>query len=176
MKYKTYQHNPPHLMIDNSFYFLTAATYNRIRYFNTGTKKCLLEEQINTIFDKYNWQIEDYVILENHYHVLVKSDIGADMSAIFRDIHRETSNYLKRNGVRKGIKIWWNYWDTVIRNQDEYDFYTYYIWFNPVKHGYVENSSKWRWLKTSIPEDLNNGKYSVVENNHQLLKTIYDKF
>ncbi len=176
MKYKTYQHNPPHLMLDNSFYFLTAATYNRIRYFNTDTKKNLLEEQVNTIFDKYNWQIQDYVILENHYHVLVKSNIGVDMSAIFRDIHRETSNYLKRNGVRKGIKIWWNYWDTVIRNQGEHDFYTYYIWFNPVKHGYVGNSSQWDWLKTSIPEDLNCGKFSMVENNPQNYGKIYDNF
>lgn len=149
MKFKRYTHNPPHIFADDAHYFITAATYGKIKYFNTAERKDFLEESIQDIFDKYEWSLTDYVVLDNHYHVKTESCKGAQMTAIFRDIHRTTSHRLKSDGVEKGIRIWWNYWDTLIEDEDDNEFYSYYISLNPVKHGYVEDSSEWKWMRLS---------------------------
>jgi len=176
MKYKRYKHNPPHIFVDNTYYFLTAATYRKQKYFNTSERKDFLESTIINYFNKYQWNIDDYVILENHYHIKAKSRRGEDMPSIFRNIHRETSIYLKNHGIKKGVKIWWNYWDTIIQNADEYDFYTYYIWLNPTKHGYVTDVSKWKWMKLANLGKLEEEKADKILENKKFLTKICDDY
>lgn len=176
MKYKRYTHNPPHIFVDDAYYFLTAATYNKIKYFNTAERKDFLEESICDIFQRYHWTLTDYVVLDNHYHVKAKSRKGTDMTAIFRDIHRLTSHRLKSGGVKKGIRVWWNYWDTLIKDSDGFEFYSYYIWLDPVKHGYVKDSSQWKWLKLTEFDHDEESLTKLAELYEQRSKRVKDDF
>ncbi len=38
-----------------------------------------------------------------------------------------------------------NYWDTCITYKKSYYARLHYIWFNPVKHGYVDDPFKWKF-------------------------------
>ncbi|MBC8175628.1 MAG: transposase [Candidatus Marinimicrobia bacterium] len=176
MKYKRYLHNPPHIFVDDTYYFLTAATYKKRRHFDTTEKRDFLEKCIIRIFHKYGWELTEYVIFDNHYHIKGKSKNGKEMPLIFRDIHRDTSNYLKRKGVKMGLKIWWNYWDILIHNLDQYEFYTYYIWLNPVKHGYVYDSAQWKWMKLENVEEMGEDRSKEILGNKELINKIYDDF
>ena len=52
-------------------------------------------------------------------------------------------------------KVFYNYWDTCITYENSYFTRLNYIWYNPVKHGYVDSPEKW-----VITEIIQNPKYS----------------
>jgi len=163
--YKEYPHNPPHLFRKDSKYFITAATYKRIRFFQTDQFKQILLDSILTTFTKFNWIIEDWVILDNHYHLMtdVKSN-PTDLSRIIRNIHRYTAIEIRKiNPIAiLAEKIWYNYWDTCITFEKSYLACLNYIWNNPVKHEYVENHEEWKF----------GSYYERYKNNPDYLKVI----
>ncbi len=147
-KYKTYPHNPPHLFRDDSKYFITASTYNRIHYFKTDQAKEKLRNSIFIEFSKNDWILEDLVILDNHYHLMADAKGNADkLSSIMREIHKFTALWIKKNNAlgKQAEKIWYNYWDTCITFENSYYTRINYIWFNPVKHGYVDDPKDWKF-------------------------------
>jgi len=147
-KYKKYEHNPPHLFIPNTKYFITGATYKK-KYFLVSEKaKTCVFKSLNKGLNSSGWALEDWVILHNHYHVMVNSPENVEsLSAIIRDIHKFTAMWIKKN-VPKTLnedKIWWNYWDTCITYERSYYSRLNYLWNNPVKHGLVEKAEDWEY-------------------------------
>jgi putative transposase len=145
---KKYKHNPPHAFIPNAAYFITASTYLRKRLLTSDvTKEKLLEYMIKTL-DTNKWVLEDWVILDNHYHMMLKASEYPDrLSNIMRDIHKFSALWIKKNIKETGslYKIWHNYWDSCITYEKSYFARLNYIWFNPVKHGYVEDPKDWKF-------------------------------
>jgi putative transposase len=146
--YKIYSNNPPHLFRKNSKYFITAATYKKIHYFKSDESKQIILDSILDTFSKFNWIIENWVILDNHYHLMADvKDNPNDLSRIIKNIHRFTAIQIKKNNpqAKQAEKIWYNYWDTCITYEKSYLARINYIWHNPVKHGYVENPEDWKF-------------------------------
>ena len=131
------KHHPPHLYLDDTIYFLTARVYGKQHLLDTKEKKRLLLDIIKKIFLKYRFKIYAWVILDNHYHIEFKTNLGKNLSKVMQYIHGQCSFEINKLENSKGRKIFQNYWDHCIRN--EHDFYSHfnYIHHNPVKHGYV---------------------------------------
>lgn len=146
MRYKTYPHNPPHLFIPNAKYFITGSTYKRVSYLKSDEAKWQLIISIQKAFKQYHWELEDWVILDNHYHLMGNApDEVETLSKIINDVHKFNALWIKKNisesaGVKK---IWYNYWDTCITYETSYFARLNYIWYNPVKHGYIDNPEDW---------------------------------
>ena len=139
--YKKYEHNPPHLFKENSKYFITGATYQHKHYFKTTAAKEHLIHSIKKGFNENNWMLEDWVILDNHYHLMVQAgEDGTLLSEIMRDIHKFTAIWLNKYDNEPKRKVWYNYWDSCINYERSYFARLNYIWYNPVKHGYCHNS------------------------------------
>ncbi len=86
--YKTYKHNPPHLFRSNATYFITGSTYKKVHYMKSDEAKERLLSSIYKGFNDYGWEIEDWVILNNHYHLMVNAPENAEtLSNVIRDIH-----------------------------------------------------------------------------------------
>ncbi|MDP8232076.1 MAG: hypothetical protein P9L91_05335 [Candidatus Zophobacter franzmannii] len=67
------------------------------------------------------------------------------LSELMHNFTRFTANWLsKHNIVKIKHQYFHNYWDTCITYERSYYCRLNYIWNNPVKHGYVESSEKWR--------------------------------
>jgi REP element-mobilizing transposase RayT len=97
-EYKTYNHNPPHLFRDSAKYFITASTYRKVKYLRTNQTKSIVLNSIRFGFNKYNWLLEDWVILDNHYHLIVQAKENADkLPKIINEIHKYTSLKLKKD-------------------------------------------------------------------------------
>ncbi|MBC8255810.1 MAG: transposase [Candidatus Marinimicrobia bacterium] len=162
-EYKTYKHNPPHLFVENSKYFITASTYMRKPFLKYSAAKEKLYSSLFFEFSKYNWKIEDWVILDNHYHLMVNvADNPLILPRIIREAHRFTALWIKKyinmeftNRVDGDVeltrlihstkKIFYNYWDTCITYDNSYFTRINYIWYNPVKHGYVDSPEEWKF-------------------------------
>ena len=131
-------HRPPHIYLDDEIYFITSRTFDRFDYFNTDQKRKILYDVVFLAKVKYKFELHAWVILKNHYHLMIKLNKGSDLSRIMKFINGKSSFNLNRS-EKKTHRIWSNYWDYCIRSEE--DFYTHlnYIHNNLIKHGLVSD-------------------------------------
>jgi REP element-mobilizing transposase RayT len=67
---KKHQHNPAHLFVDNSPYFITGSIYQNRNLLQSNSIKDYLLATIRQCFEEKAWLLNDWVILDNHYHLL----------------------------------------------------------------------------------------------------------
>ncbi|MBN1483724.1 MAG: transposase [Chloroflexia bacterium] len=136
-------HHPPHVYLDDSWHILSASTINHARYLNSTEVKSLVRDKMVDLVQKFSMSLRAWVILDNHYPLLLKTRSGHDLSAFFSQLHGGTSYQLNRRDRATGRQLWHNYWDTCIH--DEHGIWTRfnYIHYNPVKHGYVQDPAEW---------------------------------
>lgn len=86
-----------------------------------------------------------WVILDDHYHLLLKTRVGKDLSHFFGRLHGATSRQLNLWDNAMGRQVWHNYWDTCIRTEASLWGHFNYTPNNPVKHGYVTHPKDWEF-------------------------------
>jgi len=137
-------HTPPHLLLDDAYYMITGAIYQRNPFLKVDEDKALLLKIIQECCQLFRWELADWVILDNHYHLMVKSKHGSDLPKLMGRIHRKSARLIKgRNGFTC-MRFWWNYWDRCIRDEKDYYVRLNYLYFNPIKHGYVTDLKKYQ--------------------------------
>lgn len=154
------RHSPPHLIRDRQFYLLTAACYEHQHYMNSQSRR---QQLLNMIFDKFGNIDNDYqnpssltshlticawVILPNHYHLLVQVVNFDILGGLFRRIHGALSREWNLEDNVTQRKIWYSWSDRAIRSERHYYTTLNYIHYNPVKHGFVK--SPYDWVESSI--------------------------
>lgn len=136
MNKKDYLHNPTHVFIDDAIYFLTASIYKKRPLLRNANLKWQLLDIMKDTFDRFDWEFLHWVILDNHYHLLVKSRRGDNLSKIIKHVHSMSGFHIKQ-ATQAEKPIWWNYWDYCPRDEADYYKHLNYLLNNPVKHGYV---------------------------------------
>ena len=136
-------HTPPHLIINQPYYLITAACYEHKHRLNTVKRRQFLFEQITQILTKQNIQIGAWVILPNHYHFLISNVNFVWLSKELRLIHGRTAYQWNLEDGVKG-KIWCSYSDRAIRSEKHYYTVLNYIHYNPVKHGFANSPYDWK--------------------------------
>lgn len=136
-------HHPPHVYLDDTWYAITAATKSRDRLFAPPGYKDLVRDKLKSLVVEFKLHLAAWVILDNHYHLLVKLDQGARMSTFIQRLHGSTSHEINKRDGARGRMVWHNYWDTCIRGEHDYWTRFNYIHHNPVKHGYVTDMADW---------------------------------
>lgn len=132
-------HHPPHFLKNDTIYFLTARTVDKSCYFNLDVKKNIIVGCLNEAIKKYNLNLFAYVILDNHYHLLLEIENSKNLSLFLQIINGKSAFLLNKSENKVGRKIWYNYWDRCIRSERDFWIRFNYIHNNPVKHGYVKN-------------------------------------
>jgi putative transposase len=164
-------HRPAHLLLDNSAYFITGSIYEKRHLLDDEIKNELIV-LMKKEFTCCNWLFNHWVILNNHYHIMVHSDKGEDLPKIMGRLHF-SSGQLIRKKVYSQLPVWWNYWDYCPRNEKDYNIRLNYLLNNPVKHGYVNNLNDYPF--SSFHQQMNNyGRDELIKQfkNHPEYKTI----
>jgi putative transposase len=119
---------------------LTASIYQRKHLIESSQRKLEWQEAFQQAAEIYRWQIIAWVVLQNHYHAMVQSPENAgNLSKFISSYHKFTARKWNAEDGLIGRQVWWNYWDTCIRSERDYYDRLRYIFWNPVKHGLVEN-------------------------------------
>ncbi len=137
------KHHPKHYYLNDTVYFITAHIYQKKTHLSDPRNKELLLNIFRKILDEFNFQLLAWVILDNHYHIQFKTKSGDDLVKAMRRIHINCAYSLNKLEKKEGRKLFQNFWDTCIRNKDEFYRYFNYIHYNPVKHGIVEEMSEY---------------------------------
>ena len=85
--------HPPHCYLDNFYYFITSHTV-REKVFDSDFKKAFIHSSIIKALKKYHYTCQSWVILENHYQLVVKSHKGEDLGKFIRYINGRSANIL----------------------------------------------------------------------------------
>jgi len=121
-------------------------------YLDRGIGECWLRQPAiaelaeNTIrfFDGERYQLQAWVIMPNHIHLLVdvwQTPLTQLIKSWKQFIAREANKLLKREGTF----LQREYWDTLMEDEAQRRKAVHYIETNPVKAGIVREASEWAW-------------------------------
>ena len=92
-----------------------------------------------------NIKVFAWVILSNHYHLLIHVRKKNDLVRFIKSFHGKSAIEFNRLDSRLGRKVWANYWDHGIRNAADFWKHFNYIHHNPIKHGYSSNMQDYQF-------------------------------
>ena len=142
--YKKAKHNPPHLFLADRLYMLTASTYKKEAYLRSDKRKLDWIGAFLKASEIYQWSVIASVVLNNHYHAILRSpEEKLNMAKFVASYHKYTARKWNAEDQTPGRKVWWNYWDTCIRSEKDYLAKLNYIFLNPVKHGIVDQAEEY---------------------------------
>ena len=136
-------HHPKHVYLDDTWYFISASTHHRERLLSEEKAKAMMRDKLKALVIEFEVQLAAWVILDNHYHLLIKSKVGDDLPRFVGRLHGSTSHALNQQASIRGRRVWDNYWDVCMRTERDYWTRFNYIHHNPVKHGYVARMEDW---------------------------------
>ena len=133
-------HNPPHWFQAKTIYMLTASIYQSQNLMHSPERKVAWRDSFIEAAELYNWRIIAWVVLNNHYHAMVEIlENPFRLSKFIGSYHKFTARKWNAEDNTPGRKVWWNYWDTCVRSENSYEKRLRYLYWNPVKHGLVDN-------------------------------------
>ena len=141
-------HAPPHPIQDRDYYLLTAACYQHTHHMHSSQRR---QEILNRLFEimiSAGVEIQAWVVLLNHYHLLAfVPDFGV-LGDCFKGVHGPTAVTWNREDGVSGRKVWYRFTDRAIRSDAHYYTTLNYIHYNPVKHGWA--ASPYEWQESSV--------------------------
>jgi putative transposase len=161
MKFIQNPHAPLHIEKPDEIYFISAGTYLKKNLFDQPKKLSILKEENLKLSQDNHFQFYGYSLLHNHYHLLLQPTDQFPIHQFIRKIHAKSALALNRIDKTLGRRVWYQYWDRCVRNEKEFVANLNYIYWNPVKHRYINEPNKWpfTWINEQI---------SIQESNTDL--------
>jgi len=111
-----------------------------------------------------------YIIANNHLHLMLEVPDGKILAKFISELNGASSRTINIADNTINRKIWWNYFDHIIRDQSDFFKHLNYIHQNPIKHKLAKElsyqfSSYNLWLKRKGKEYLDQAfeKYPIVD-------------
>ena len=139
------RHRPPHQTDRGLALFLTASTVGRQRHLAGSERRDSFWELIQGGASSLSIELVAWVILEEHYHLIVVPTGLEKVEDWIERIHACSSRGWNREDAAPGRQVWYQYWDRSLWTDGDLWSRINYIHANPVKHGYVSAPEDWRW-------------------------------
>ena len=111
----------------------------------------------------YSFEVYAYVLMDNHYHLLLKTET-LNLSLIMRQINSRYSMYFNKKYKRVGplwqgrFKSWYVYDESNLKSLVKY------IEFNPIKANIVKEIGKFQWAMSSEMNDFDCLNYKLIKS------------
>jgi putative transposase len=140
-------HAPPHPFRDSGCYLFTAVNYEHAPVMYSSDRRTEFENLLlNAVGSIQQAEIIGWVVLPNHYHLLIQLEMLDQISRPLKNLHGATSRAWNIEDHQIGARrVWYKYSDRMIRDESHLNKALNYIHYNPVKHGYVMGVYEWPW-------------------------------
>jgi len=151
-------HQPPHPYQEGGSFLITVANYEHKPLMAAPERRTQIANLLQEGFRGIMAETFGWVVLPNHYHILLSVKSFTDIPNVLKQIHGSTSRLWNIEDSKTGRRqIWYRYYDKMIRSERQLNQTINYIHFNPVKHGYVKDIYDWPWSSIlSYEESLGN--------------------
>ena len=147
-------HAPPHPFRDAGYYLITAATFQHMPIMVLQDRLTELETLLVDGMKRIQAATIAWVVLPNHYHILIDIDSLDSVSLALKYLHGTIS---RRWNIEDGLtgkrRVWYKFSDRLIRNEKELHQTFNYIHYNPIKHGYILDIKDWQWSSYKVYEE-----------------------
>jgi REP element-mobilizing transposase RayT len=168
-RYKIYEPTHPH--------FVTCTILHWLPIFTRQESVDIILNSLKFLQKQDNLRLHAYVILENHLHMVLRSDdLRKSMESFKKFTAREILNLLRRENAttildqlafykkahrkEKSFQVWEEgYQPKLIQSEAMLKMKIDYIHYNPVKRGYVDKAIHWRYSSARDYE----GGYGLIE-------------
>ncbi len=139
-------HAPPHPIREAGYYLITAANYEHAPIMIAPDRRTAFEGRLLEAVQSIRSDLVGWVILPNHYHLLVGVDALDCISMALKQLHGVTAReWNLADGLAGQRRVWYKFSDRFIRGEEHYLRALNYIHYNPVKHGWVGDVYEWPW-------------------------------
>jgi putative transposase len=129
---------------------VTAGTYNKTHWFDTGLKRDLLERMLLSMSKQAGWQLEAWAVFANHYHFVARGNQqSTNLREFLHELHYDSARDLNEIDGEPGRTVWYNFWDTRLTHQYSYLARLNYVHQNAVKHGLVPVANQYPWCSAA---------------------------
>jgi len=158
-----------HSYEQNCYHYLTASTYRRARVFDADRFKSHFVKTLDDLRTELGFRIFGYVLMPEHFHLLIWPDPAANPSQIMQKLRERTANFILRT-LRQNLAYPWcqkmlkrlelsatvhHHAHYRVWNRRGYDLNIWsdkkqnekidYMHNNPVVRGLVEHVADWPW-------------------------------
>jgi putative transposase len=140
-----------------NWHFITCSCYRRQKFLDSAPRRDLFLEILEQVRSKYDLVVAGYVVMPEHFHLLVSERRLGKLSLAMQVLKQRVS--LRCRGKKRKspdqMKLWaqqgppafWQprYYDFNIFRERKYVEKLRYIHRNPVKRGLVRSPELWRW-------------------------------
>ncbi|HNY29155.1 MAG TPA: transposase [Candidatus Sumerlaeota bacterium] len=129
---------PLRIEFENAFYHvISRGVRGEIIFSNAEDKKKFLNK-LNVVTTKWHWKVHAYVLMNNHYHLLVETPL-ANLSQAMHQLNTSYGNWYRKRAELIG-SIFQGRYKAILVDKDEYlKVLSAYIHLNPVRAGIVED-------------------------------------
>jgi putative transposase len=100
--------------------------------------------------DRGDLLLHGYVIMPDHYHLLLTLSGAPSISSIVRRAHSAFARMVRSRGATEG-RVWQRrFYDHVIRDDEDWGTKLNYLHDNPVRAGLVESAVDYVWSSASF--------------------------
>jgi putative transposase len=139
-------HSPKHIDSGNRHYHITAACFEHQALIGATTARMTdFSHRLLDTLNQSSAQIHAWVVLPNHYHVLIHSASVLDSLKALGPLHGSTSHQWNGEDTARGRQVWCKAAETAMKSDGHFHATVNYIHHNPVKHGYVQKWTEWPW-------------------------------
>jgi putative transposase len=135
---------PPHYKADSGLYLITAACYEHQPIIGTSPARMAeFEGELLKTIRAHALTIFAWIVLPNHYHVLVRApDLKGLLSALGR-LHGGASYRWNGEDAKRGRQVWHRAAETEIKSEGHFWATMNYVLNNAVRHQYVRRWQDW---------------------------------
>ena len=137
-------HSPPHTKGSGRF-LLSGTCYEHKPIVGRDTERMAhFENELLDLFDNIkHLSVHAWILLPNHYHVLVDcTDVAIPLKELGK-LHGRTSRYSNKEEGTPGRKVWFCAFERPIKSDRHYHAMLNYVHNNAVSHGYAEYWQEW---------------------------------
>jgi len=142
---------------NGDWHFITCSCYRRQKFLDSAWRRDLFLDLLEQVRAKYDLVVAGYVVMPEHFHLLVSEPRLARLSLAMQVLKQRVSRRClgKKRKRPDQMKLWaeehppafWQprYYDFNVFSQRKYVEKLRYIHRNPVKRGLVPSPELWRW-------------------------------
>jgi len=145
---------PLRIEVEGGFYHITARGNEKRPIFRIEPDFLRFVSRFERIYERYGVVIHAYVLMTNHYHLLLETP-RANLSTALHDLNTAYTNYFNRRHDRVGHLFQGRYRSIIVEKDPYLLELSRYIHLNPVRAGMVKRPEAYRW--SSYPKYLSSG-------------------
>jgi REP element-mobilizing transposase RayT len=133
MEFKRKTHRlEAHEYLGQRWYFVTMCCENRKQIFRDGSKAQWVVEFLSAEAQLHQFVVDAYCVMPDHLHFLAFGKAAASNLLAFAKSFKQKTAYVYHQ--KTGARLWQkNYYDHVLRANEESRGVAAYIWLNPVR-------------------------------------------